>query len=345
VYAAEQTVAAITAAAATAGIEIERITAAPLALREAVRALVPGARRGRVLAIVGGTTWIEALLLDDDALRLSLPLAVASTADAESTARTVSHLIADGEGCGCRPERTLIICGGGACEEAAAAIVAETAADISPVPVPPVVQQLTPAALAAFGASLAGARSPLLVTDALRDARRRGAIRRTASLYAVAAVMLSAGAAAHLWSLERRLNAVEASRGALAATLAPVMAARKSVDAARTTLDALARVERESPRWTHVLAALAGALPDSAYLLSLSTNGAKVQLTGLAVSAHAVVAPLEASPEFSDVALATASRRDPAANRERFELSASVGAPEVSPAPTTIVGTARRAER
>jgi Tfp pilus assembly protein PilN len=157
--------------------------------------------------------------------------------------------------------------------------------------------------------------------------------------------MISGGAGAHLWSLEQRLHRVDASREAIAASLAPAMAARKSVDAARSTLDALARVERESPRWTTVLAALAGALPDSAYLLSLSTNGAKLQLTGLAVSAHAVVAPLEASPSFADVTLATASRRDPAARRERFELSALVDTSEAASAPVTIVGAARRTER
>jgi Tfp pilus assembly protein PilN len=297
-----------------------------------------------VLAIVGGTSWVEALLLDDDMLRLSLPLPVAGAADAESTARTTSRLIADGEDCGCRPERTIIMCGDVACDETATRLLAATNSDVSPLAIPPAVQQLAPAALAAFGASLAGSRSPLLVTDALRDARRRGAMKRTASLYAVAAIMLVAGAAAHLWSLERRLHHVEASRQVLSASLAPAMAARKSVDAARTTLDALARVQRESPRWTHVLAALAGALPDSAYLLSLSANGTKVQLTGLAVSAHAVVAPLEASPAFADVALSAASRPDPSVRRERFELSASVDT-EATSAPNTIVGAGRRAER
>jgi Tfp pilus assembly protein PilN len=345
VYAAEQTVAAITAAADSVGMVVERITAAPLALREAVRALVPGVRRGRVLAIVGGTSWLEALLLDDDTLRFALPLPAASVADAESTARTVSRLIADGEGCGCRPERAMVISGDAAREDAALRIAADTDSDVSPLPVPPAIEQLTPAALAAFGASLSGGRSPLLVTDALRDARRRGTIRRTASLYAVAAVMLSAGAATHLWTLHGRLAHVEASRRALSASLAPAMAERRSVEAARTTLDALARVERESPRWTRVLAALAQALPESAYLVSLSTSGSKLQLTGLAESAHAVVAPLEASPAFADVTLSTASRRDPAARRERFELSASVDTSDVPRTQTTIVGTSQRTDR
>jgi Tfp pilus assembly protein PilN len=157
--------------------------------------------------------------------------------------------------------------------------------------------------------------------------------------------MLSAGAATHLWTLHRRLNQVEASRKALAPSLAPAMAERKSVDAARTTLEALARVERESPRWTRVLAALAQALPDSAYLVSLSTSGSKIQLTGLAASARAVVAPLEASPAFADVALSAASRRDPAARRERFELSASVDTSQLPSTQTTIVGTSRRTDR
>jgi hypothetical protein len=324
VYAAEQTVAGIAAAAAAAGIVVERITAAPLALREALRALVPATRRGRVLAIVGGASWLEALLLDDDAMRLALPLAATAFTDAESAARAVSRLIADGEGCDCRPASLILISGDAAREEAAQRIVAETDAGVSCLSVPPSVGELTPAALAAFGASIAGGRTPSLATDALRDSRRRATLRRTATLYGLAATIVAVGAGAHLWSLKQRLDGVEESRRTLASALAPAMAERRVIDDARITLEGLARIERATPRWTGALAALSRALPDSAYLLSLSTNGAKLQLTGLAISAHSVVAPLEASPAFTDVALAAASRRDPADRRERFELSVNV---------------------
>jgi Tfp pilus assembly protein PilN len=324
VCAGEQTIISIVAAAAAADIAVERITAAPLALREAIRAMVPGTRRGRVLAMIGGTSGVEAFLLEDDALRLALPLPAARIADAESMALAVSRLIADGEGCGCRPAYTVVISGDAERDEAAQRIVADADAAVTPLPVPPAVRELGAPVLAAFGAALAGGRTPSLATDALRDSRRRAARRRTAALYAVAAAMLCAGAATHLWTLERRVDTVDASRRALSTSLAPIRAERRSVDAARSTLEALTRVERMSPRWTGALAALGRALPESAYLLSLSTNGAKLQLTGLAVSAHAVVAPLEASPAFTDVALAAASRRDPTDRRERFELSVNV---------------------
>jgi Tfp pilus assembly protein PilN len=345
VCAAEQTVADIVGAAAAADIAVERITAAPLALREAIRALVPSTRGGAVLTLVGAAGWAEALLVDDDALRLALPLPVAGMADAESTARAVSRLIADAEGCGARPTHMLLLCGDAPREESAHQIVAGTDDGVSPVPVPPDVAGLSADALAAFGASIAGGRTPSLATDTLRNDRRRATLRRTASIYAVAAMMLGVGAVAHLWSLERRLDGVEASRRALSPSLAPVMAERRTIDAARSTLEALALVERTSPRWTGALAALARALPDSAYLLSLSTSGAKLQLTGLAASAHSVVAPLEASLAFTDVALAAASRRDGAERRERFELSVNVDTSARSAGAAPLAQPARRIDR
>jgi Tfp pilus assembly protein PilN len=327
VCAAEQTVADVAAAAAAGGIAVERITAAPLALREAIRALVPGTRRGTVAALVGGAGWAEALLVDDGVLRLALPLPLAGLTDAESTARAASRLIADSEGCGARPTRLLLLSGDVPRDEAAQLIVAAADAGVSPVPVPASVTGLSADALAAFGAALAGGRTPSLATDTLRVERRRASLRRTASIYAVAATMLAVSAVAHLWSLEHRLDAVEASRRALAPALAPVMAERRTIDAARSTLEALGTVERASQRWTGALAALARALPDSAYLLSLSTSGTTLQLTGLAASVHSVVAPLEASPVFSEVALGAASQRDGVGGRQRFQLSVNLDAP------------------
>lgn len=331
-YAAEPTVAAITAAAAEAGFVVERITAAPLALDEAIRTLVPPVRRGRVLALVRGAGWVEALLLDNDRLRLALALPPAAVADADSLARTIARLVSDGADCGCRPQHAIVLTDDAAMAAAAFDMLTGTESEVAPLPLPEALAQISPAALVAFGAALAGARTPLLFTDGLRQTRRRRSVRRTVSLYAAAAMMLAVGAVAQLWSVQRELNQVEARRRSISASLGPAMAARRSVEAARTTLETLARLERETPRWTRVLSALAHALPDSAYLLSLNTNGAKVQLTGVATSAHAIVAPLEASPAFAEVALTGTARRDAQDGRERFELSATIGTVPTTPA-------------
>jgi hypothetical protein len=154
--------------------------------------------------------------------------------------------------------------------------------------------------------------------------------------------MLAAGAAAHLWSARRELDVIEARRRALAPALATAMANRQVVDRARVTLLELTRAERGAPRWTGVLSSLARALPPSAYLLSLSTTGTRIQLSGVAASAHAVVSPLEASPTLSDVALTTASRRDGDAGGERFELSALVDTAAATRADAVIVRPATR---
>jgi hypothetical protein len=57
------------------------------------------------------------------------------------------------------------------------------------------------------------------------------------------------------------------------------------------------------------------------------------------------VAPLEASPAFTDVALAAASRHDPADRRERFELSVNVDTAGSPPTPATPVQPAGRTDR
>jgi Tfp pilus assembly protein PilN len=342
VCASERTIASITSAATAASFTVEGITAAPVALREAIRALVPQARRGHVLTLVGEAGWTEALLLVDDALRLAQPLPTSGNADADALARTLAGLVADGVACGCRPERALVVCGGAA--DAAAALSRLDGGDerLMPISLPLAVEECAPGVLAAFGAALVGDGAPLLFTDAIRETRRRRARARTYALSTVAAAMLAAGAAAHLWSARRELDVIEARRRALAPALATAMANRQVVDRARVTLLELTRAERGAPRWTGVLSSLARALPPSAYLLSLSTTGTRIQLSGVAASAHAVVSPLEASPTLSDVALTTASRRDGDAGGERFELSALVDTAAATRADAVIVRPATR---
>jgi hypothetical protein len=337
VCAPRSTVAAVTAAAAAAGFVVDRLTAAPVALAAAIRALAPAARRGRVLAVVAGTGVAEALLLDDDRLRLVLPLSHAGLTDADSMARMVSRLVLDGAECGCRPTHAIVLSDGAPLTGGTRESLSGAEGEVLALSAPSTLTRLGADALAAFGAALADGRTPQLLTEELRGDRRRRSVRRTISLYAAAAAMMALGGAGQLWSTTRELREVEARRRALAPSLVPAMRARRSVESARITLEALARLERESPRWTQLFAELARALPDSAYLMSLSTSGATVRLTGVASSAHAIVAPLQASPAFADVALSGAARREARDGRDQFELSATVGpastlAPLVRPA-------------
>jgi hypothetical protein len=343
--ASERTIASISSAAAAANVMVERITAMPVALREAIHTLVPRARRGCVLALVGEADWVEALLLEEGALRLAQPLPVGSISDADALARSVARLAGDGVACGCRPEQALVLCDGTTDAADAVGRLDDSDAPIVPISLPPAARDWAPAVLAAFGAALVGDRAPLLSTDAIRESRGRRGRRRTYSLSAVAGAMLATGAVAHLWGAARELNEVEARRRALAPALAPAMANQRLVDGARATLLELTRAEHEAPRWTNVLSSLARALPQSAYLVSLSTAGTKIQLSGMAVSAHAVVPPLEASHTLTDVALTTAARRDGDTGREHFELSARVDTTTAPHAGALSVRPAGRADR
>jgi hypothetical protein len=93
------------------------------------------------------------------------------------------------------------------------------------------------------------------------------------------------------------------------------------VDAAQATLVAIARLDERGPHWTKVMTTLAGALPDSAYLVTFTGSGTSARLSGLAVSAHSVVRALADRPTFRDVTIDGPVLRVGDAGLERFELS------------------------
>jgi Tfp pilus assembly protein PilN len=74
--------------------------------------------------------------------------------------------------------------------------------------------------------------------------------------------------------------------------------------------------------WTPTLASLAQALPDSAYLLSMTAEGIELRLAGLAASASTIVPALEASPFLNNVSLTVARRAQGAMDSERFDVAA-----------------------
>lgn len=307
VCAVESTVAGALDAVRAAGFEIDHATAGAVALHSALRALVPAGSHGRVLVLAHDDDCSELLLLDDGALRVaqSVPRGEQEVAEA------LSRLRARGLG----PASVMLLGGDAA---AAGALAALTRLDAPAFHLP--------SALAAFGATLAGERSPLLLTSAMRAARSVGARRRTMRVLLAAAAMLVTAGALRQVDLARELAAVEARREAIAPAVEQAMVARRAVELSRGTIEAMASVDTVGPGWTAVLAAVARALPDSAYLLTLVAEGRDIRLSGAAVSAESAIPALEASPLLSGVSLSAPIRRDEEDGMEYFEVTAVVTA-------------------
>lgn len=190
------------------------------------------------------------------------------------------------------------------------------------------------AAGAALGAAALAEDGPQLWPAERRGARTSHQRRRAAGLLAATTALLGFAAGTHLWGLNRELTQVAARRAALAPRVAAALVQRRGLDDARTLAATLARLEAEAPSWTLLLADVTAALPQSAFLVSLTADGSRIRLAGMAPSASTVVPALEAAPLLKDVSLTSAARSGAAGARERFELELHpAGAAESSPEP------------
>lgn len=305
---------AIVAAAAAAGVRCDALTAAQPALVEAVLALVPAARRGRVLIAVDGAGWCEGI-----AVAGGWPRALASWAWAQvahlpagavQLARAAFARAADGP----VPSWHVVPVG-------AAARQALDAAPDAAGSVPPsaALDALEPAALAAWGAARLPAAAPLLLPDALWARRQARQWRGMGAVAAAALILLLGGAGVHGWGIERELAAVAAARQTRAAAVERALALQGEVGAIGDRLQALAALGGRSP-WTATVVALAQALPDSAYLVALAVDSGGVRVEGVAPSAAAAVRALQASRRLAGVRLVSAFRAERGEVGERFDL-------------------------
>jgi hypothetical protein len=189
-------------------------------------------------------------------------------------------------------------------------------------------EALPAAVAAALGAVSCLRDQPLLLPATLREAWMHRLRRRVLARTAAAAAMLALAAAVHLRGLEMELAAVEAARRAVAPAAAEARRGREAAAAVDALLAEVQDAEVAAPRWTELFAQIAGALPDSAYLVSFRAQDDGLRLTGLAASAAATAAALAAGGGLEGVALAGPVRPDAASGRERFELTVRSVAPD-----------------
>ena len=322
---------AIAAAAHVGGAQVESITPAGLALAEALCSAVPRARRGRVTVVVSSPAWVEVLALDSGVPRLLQPLAAAPIPDAQALAAEAVEAIRSAAA-ELGPARWIIVCGDDLGGQLPLALAA-AGADIPPLLRAPALAGVDAAALAAIGATLTGAGTPSLLPEGLRARERERARRRTIVLAAGTAAMLASAAGLHLWGISRELRAVEDARSALAPAFAEAERARRAVEEVRARLETVHRLEGSQVRMTGALAALAKAMPDSAYLTSFSATGPELQLGGMARTASAVIPSLDGSPLLDKATFAAPLRREESSGLERFEITVSLAAEAAEPRP------------
>lgn len=138
-----------------------------------------------------------------------------------------------------------------------------------------------------------------LLPSSERAARRRAEQRLVRRLAIRAATVWLIAGVCFAVRLAWQRRAVERELAALGAPLGAVLAARRELRDAEATVRAIASSERQRGRSLALLGALAGALPDSAMVTSLSwsSDGSGI-LSGSARRAADVVARLERTAEF-----------------------------------------------
>ncbi|MFN2567814.1 MAG: PilN domain-containing protein [Gemmatimonadaceae bacterium] len=348
VCAPQRDVEAVTAAIKAVGFRLDGITTASVALAEAIRALVPAARRGRVTAAVCAPDWLETIQLVGGSPRLVRPFPGTRHADPTAIARQILDTAAEApDGARSDAERRgqLLTIG---CGEVDGELRRAAAASEGGAPVliaAPALRDLEPTALAAFGAATVGDDVPLVLPDDVRrerQARSRGAVAR---LWAAAAAAVVVAAGVHLWGLSRELRALEAERRAIAPAVARASVSRRAAVSVLSQLETVALLERTAPRYTEALTALADALPDSAYLVSFAARGTSFRVGGVAKATSAVVPALEASPLFAQVVLFSPVERDEASGSEQFDLTLALSGPVRSTSAGDVAPTGRALPR
>ncbi len=161
----------------------------------------------------------------------------------------------------------------------------------------------------------------------------RDRTRRAAWLVAaVAAAMLVGAAGVQYWGVHRRLRMVEAERARLRSALASTLVGRTTVDAVYAELGQLSQIERSSPQWSTVIAALTQAVPEEAHLTAIRTRDDSLVVDGLADHAARVFDALSKTRGLTEVKSASAVHRelqDNGSAKEHFTIAAR--APVLSP--------------
>lgn len=165
--------------------------------------------------------------------------------------------------------------------------------------------------LAAWGATLepeADWEEGFVIESLQRDLSRRRALRTAGAVLALAVALVFAVASwgAYRERVEGRLDErIAAAQGAAE----PVIALQAEVNALRSALAALERVEASRTDVLGGFRALTDAIPPDTWLRAVHVAGPDWQIDGIGADAAALIPLLEGSPAFEDVRFVSATSR------------------------------------
>lgn len=154
------------------------------------------------------------------------------------------------------------------------------------------------------------ARALELLPEQQRTIGERAITRVASGIVAIAAGLLIAAAGFQRVGLHRELAAVRVARQAQHARVERALALRDSAAMLSSRLEALAKLERESPRWSAVIAQIASHLPDDAHLAGFRASGDSLFLDGQARDAAGVFTAMHDAPGLGVVSAAAPIRQE-----------------------------------
>jgi hypothetical protein len=139
---------------------------------------------------------------------------------------------------------------------------------------------------------------------------------------AAAAIVLAIAVPALLQSLA--LQRAEARLAAAKAGAAEAAGLRQEIDELTQMADFIAAERRRVARPLRVLAAMTGAMPDSAYIATFTLHEGRVAVTGVSPDAAQLIERFTASPLFGDPAFAGPIVRTAGGSGESFSIGAAL---------------------
>jgi general secretion pathway protein L len=153
--------------------------------------------------------------------------------------------------------------------------------------------------------------------------------KRTAALLHVACMMLlglavlaSMAGAYSAWDLRERHKSMEAGISERQSRLAEIRSRGKLAQAYKQHHAKLAQRRLEEPAAVILIEALSRALPNSAYLTELDIRGREVRIAGRSPDPTQLIALLESSPQFENVAFSAPTTREETGGLRAFSITA-----------------------
>jgi len=142
-----------------------------------------------------------------------------------------------------------------------------------------------------------------LVPPSLAGERKKKGRRNTAGLVGAAVVLVLASLGAHLWGAYRELGALRERRASIESEVAPLRAARDSLNNLNTQIQSMEELSRSSPVWARSLVELAALLPEDTYLTSFFASGDTVELEAAGAQAGEAIQALREAGLFQEIRL------------------------------------------